>query len=114
MLAAISSTAHTGRPSEVSLILPPGHDLVEIKGSVMAPTLQPGALVLVDRTTRQVAGEGVYFVHDGIAESCRRISPGSASGLWLVYSDNPSFLRREDPADRIAVTGRVVGVFHPI
>ena len=114
MLAAISPAARPGQPSGVSLILPPGHDLVEIKGSVMAPTLQPGALVLVDRTVRRVAGEGVYLVGDGLAESCRRISPGSVAGLWLVYSDNPSFLRREDPADRIAVTGRIVGVFCPI
>ncbi|WP_289296341.1 S24 family peptidase [uncultured Reyranella sp.] len=114
MLAAISSTAGAGRASGVSLILPPDHDLVQVKGSIMAPTLLPGAWVLVDRGTRQVIGEGVYLVHDGVAEACRRISPGSACGVWAVYSDNTSYSRREDPASRIDVRGRVVGVFREV
>lgn len=109
MLATTSSPG-----GGVTLTLPPGHDLVQIKGSVMTPTFQPGELVLVDRTVRRVVGEGVYFVHDGLGESCQRISPGAAPGLWAVYADNPSYSRREDPLDRIAVTGRIVGVFREV
>lgn len=106
--------ATTSSPGGVTLTLPPGHDLVQIRGNLMAPTFQPGALVLVDRTVRCVVGEGVYFVHDGLGESCQRISTGNAPGLWAVYSDNPSYSRREDPLDRIAVTGRIVGVFREV
>lgn len=97
-----------------TLTLPSGVDVAEIQGDVMLPTYAPGTLVLVDRTTRRLTGEGLYFVHDGLGEVCRRISPGSRRGAWAVYQDNKTYSAYEATPDEIAITGRIVSVFQQV
>lgn len=97
-----------------TLTLPPGIDVTEIKGDVMLPTYPPGTLVLVDRSTRRLTGEGLYFVHDGLGEVCRRISPGDRRGVWRVYQDNQTYSTYDMAPGEIAITGRIVGVFQRV
>jgi len=91
--------------------LPPGIDVAEIKVDIMLPTYPPGTLVLVDRSTRRLTGEGLYFVHDGLGEVCRRVSPGDRPGHWRVYQENRVYSTYEAAPGEIAIAARIVGVF---
>lgn len=113
--APLVSTAGGNAQGEArSFTLPPGYDLVEIRGDIMTPTYQPGTLAIVDRSTLRVTGEGLYFVHDGVGEACRRISACNTPGRWAVYQDNKAYSTYQETPDRIDVTGRVVGVFQRV
>jgi phage repressor protein C with HTH and peptisase S24 domain len=96
------------------LRLPPGHDLAEIKGDVMMPTYRPGTLVVVDRSTRRVTGEGYYFVSDGVGEVARVVSQGSRHGLWRVSQENKAYLEYEATPGEITICGRIVAVFQTL
>lgn len=110
----MTPVAAADQTTGVTLALPPGHDIAEIKGDLMLPTYPPGTLVVVNRSVRRLTGEGLYFVHDGLGEVCRRVSPGAKHGDWMVYQDNKNYSSYEAPVDKIAVAGRIVGIFRPV
>lgn len=83
-------------------------EFVHAAGDSMEPTIDDGAVVLIDRTRKEIAGDAIYLVTlDGEArlERVRRNIDGSIS----LISDNrrydPERLRRED-AERLEVHGR--------
>jgi phage repressor protein C with HTH and peptisase S24 domain len=83
-------------------------EFVRAVGDSMEPTIDDGALVLIDRTRKEIAGDAIYLVTlDGEArlERVRRNIDGSI----LLISDNrrydPEHVGRQD-VERLAVQGR--------
>jgi SOS-response transcriptional repressor LexA len=112
-MTALALCASPAVPSDgVSLTLPEGHDIVEIKGMAMAPELRPGDLAIVDRQHTVASPPGMYMVDLGIGEQPMYVE--SLAGhkhvvrLWVV---DERYRRFElAPAD-VKLRGRIVGVF---
>ena len=85
--------------------------LVNVAGDSMAPTLQPGATIMLD-TSAKHAGPGIYVLRIGDQELCKRLEP-MPRGKIRVVSDNPSYATYEidlatAPEGDFAILGRVV------
>jgi phage repressor protein C with HTH and peptisase S24 domain len=80
--------------------------MIRVEGDSMAPTLEDGDEILVDRDARRVEARGGIFVlrMDGVL-MVKRLR--TAVGGVEVGSDNPAYPPRVVPAREIEVIGRV-------
>lgn len=80
--------------------------MIRVKGDSMAPTLEDGDEILVDRDRRRVEGRGGVFVIRLDGElMVKRLRTGL--GGIEVISDNPAWEARVVPAALVDVVGRV-------
>lgn len=88
-------------------VRPVAASMIRVEGDSMAPTLEHGDEILVDRDRRRVEGRGGVFVLrlDG-ALMVKRLRL-AAGGAIEVTSDNPAYPARLCAADEIEVIGRV-------
>ncbi len=67
-----------------------GLSVVILDYDTMAPTLHRRDMVIVDRSIRCYVREGLYLMHNGVAEQVYRVHPDFKGGLDL-RSDNPVY-----------------------
>lgn len=84
--------------------------LVDVKGDSMAPRLQHGDLVLIDRREHELRARSVYaFVDVDGALRVKRLE--RINQVLVLTSDNPEFpseMRPPDLANQMVIVGRVV------
>jgi transcriptional regulator with XRE-family HTH domain len=90
-------------------VLSPACESRRMQGDEMEPRIKDGALLLVDTSVKQVAGNGVYVIEDKAGRIVRTVERRVGQGL-AVICDNPKY--REvlipDRAKRsVVVYGRV-------
>ena len=88
---------------------PQGLTTTTAYGDSMAPTIYPGAKVLVDSNVREFVGNGIYLLYVAGNESIKRISM-NMKGKLLVSTDNPNEQLSEllDGSEEIEIRGRVI------
>ena len=74
----------------------------------MEPEIRAGDIVLVDLSSQDVAGGGVFLVHDGNGFSVCRVMPLFGSGRIQLLSDNPRYPRQEVELGAARIVGRAV------
>lgn len=83
--------------------------IIGIKGQSMAPTLNDDDLVMIDTAKTDLSWGGIFVIRvDGDGLLVKRISMGSARGLFKIVSDNPAFPPVERRAEDVEVIGRVI------
>lgn len=85
-------------------------EFMRARGDSMRPTIDDGAIVLIDRSQRDIIGDAIYLVSLDDAPLIRRVRRNIDGAISLI-SDNracyePERLERDD-ADRLRVHGRV-------
>jgi len=85
--------------------------IVTVHGDSMIPDFAPGERVMVDVTDRMPSPPGVFVVWDGFGLVLKRLEmvPYSEPARMRVVSTNASYEARELPAERVQVSGRVIG-----
>lgn len=88
--------------------------IVTVHGDSMIPDFTPGERVMVDVTDRMPSPPGVFVVWDGFGLVLKRLEmvPYSEPARMRVVSTNASYEPRELPAERVRVSGRVIGKWH--
>ena len=91
-------------------VSPDAAEIIEILGDSMAPTLESGDRVLVDRNHRLPTPPGVYALFDGYGVVVKRIEivHGADPSTIRVISDNPHHSTYEITLDEAQIIGRVV------
>ena len=97
-------------------------DLVSVRvdramGRSMVPTIQPGAVVVIDRRDKAIVPNGVYAVRDESGGCTLKRLQWTPPRLWLVPENRDEVVTHidldgEEPADRIV--GRVVWAYQPL
>lgn len=85
-------------------------EFLRARGDSMRPTIEDGAIVLIDRSQRDIIGDAVYLVSLDDGPLIRRVRRNVDGAITLI-SDNracyePERLERAD-AERLRVHGRV-------
>lgn len=80
--------------------------MIRVKGDSMAPTLEDGDEILVDRDRRRVEGRGGVFVIRLDGELMVKRLRAGVGGIEVI-SDNPAWEARVVPAALVDVVGRV-------
>lgn len=87
--------------------------MIAVTGDSMTPTLESGAMVIVDTAVSTVDADAIYVVRISGSDFIKRFQriPG---GKLLMISDNPKYREMEvDPAEGdFSVLGRAVFVWH--
>lgn len=86
---------------------PAAASMIRVEGDSMAPTLESGDEILVDRDQNRIAGKGAIYVVriDGVLMVKRlRVAVGGIE----VVSDNPDYPAVVKRASEVEVVGRVV------
>jgi transcriptional regulator with XRE-family HTH domain len=65
--------------------------IVKVSGDSMAPTLQHGDLVLIDRSIRQIGRDGLYVITSGYEVQVKRITRDWKTKTLTISSDNPAY-----------------------
>ncbi|MEA5444714.1 S24 family peptidase [Gammaproteobacteria bacterium AB-CW1] len=90
--------------------------LLESRSDCMTPTVQDGALLLVDASHDELSEDGLYVLEVDGALLVRRIQLDVEGGV-LATNDNPAYreqyLRQERKSD-LSVFGKVVWVGNPL
>jgi len=87
-------------------VRPEAASMIRVRGDSMAPTLEDGDEILVDRDRRRVeARGGVFVIRLGGELMVKRLRP-AVGGVELI-SDNPEWETRLVPAATLDVIGRV-------
>lgn len=85
-------------------------------GDSMEPTIRNGALLLLDRSSRE-AREGIHVIARGDDVLVKRIQPLGARSVRLI-SDNPRYTAEDmpldDPSVPVRFIGRVIWVGQPL
>ncbi|BBU61244.1 transcriptional regulator [Methylosinus sp. C49] len=85
-------------------------EFLRARGDSMRPTIEDGAIVLIDRSQRDIIGDAVYLVSLDDGPLIRRVRRNVDGAITLI-SDNracyePERLERAD-AERLCVHGRI-------
>ncbi len=83
-------------------------------GDSMAPTIQPGAVALVDTSRRSWIGDAIYAFSIGDQVLLRRLSKG-VDGAFMLIPDNPHYPTERLTAhevESLQIDGRVVWAEH--
>jgi hypothetical protein len=82
----------------------------EITGKAMAPELDHGDKVLIDRRSTQPVQPGMFAVNEGIGSTARWVEyvPGSAPPLYRVRCSDTRFAPYDVPAAEMTILGRIV------
>ncbi|MBQ1500593.1 MAG: S24 family peptidase [Sphingomonas sp.] len=80
--------------------------MIRVKGDSMAPTLEDGDEILVDRDRRRIEGRGGVFVIRLDGELMVKRLRAGVGGIEVI-SDNPAWEARIVPAALVDVVGRV-------
>lgn len=84
--------------------------IIRVKGHSMEPTLLDDDHVLVDRTKRNLAYDGMFVLRFDDVLHVKRIGRSSKRGNVMVTSDNPAYDRLDMSREDIDVIGRVLWV----
>lgn len=85
--------------------------IVRVSGDSMAPTLQNGDQILIDRSIHRIGRDGMYVIATGEEVIVKRISRDWASKSLTISSDNPLYpTSRGVQEEDIVVLGRVVWI----
>lgn len=84
--------------------------IVRVDGDSMKPTLEDGDWVLVDRTQKKIAREGIYTIQVMDNAWVKRISLNLREKLVRIISDNQAIPMQELSEDDLHVVGRVVSL----
>lgn len=84
--------------------------ILKVKGDSMLPTLKDDDLVMIDTAKRDLSWGGIFVLRvDGDGLLVKRVSMGSARGMFKIVSDNAAaFPAVERPASDVEVIGRVI------
>lgn len=113
LVGGTKSKGATGRAT-VAALAPNAKapEWVSQEADSMAPTINAGEVVLVDRDALALGAGGVFLVSIGGSEVLRRVSTSVATGKVRVWSDNPAYPPEgEVDAECLKVVGKVLGVF---
>lgn len=83
--------------------------LIQATGDAMAPTIQDGSLLLVDRSAKKITGDGIYVLCRAGTFTVRRAQV-LVDGAVMLLADNPRYhAERVEAAqvETIAIAGRV-------
>ena len=99
----------------VTLTTPDNLAMILIIDDSMAPTIQAGNNVLVNKSVKEVESNGVYALEFRTRLIIQRVSVSVSTGRLVISSDNNAYKQSEnaDPAS-IHILGRVVWVCHRI
>ena len=84
--------------------------IIRVKGHSMEPTLLDDDHVLVDRTKRNLAYDGLFVLRFDDVLHVKRIGRSAKRGNVMVTSDNPAYEKLDMPKEEIDVVGRVLWV----
>ncbi len=85
--------------------------VVKVDGDSMAPTLQGGDLVLIDRNQAKPNREGIYAITVGDVAWVKRLSLNLKTKRIRVLSDNPLVEKQpEMDEEDLSIIGRVVAL----
>ncbi|EED9388642.1 helix-turn-helix domain-containing protein [Salmonella enterica subsp. enterica] len=94
---------------------PANLSVIENRDELMAPTIQTGAQVIIDKSVNSIVNAGIYVLEDAhgstMLRHCR-VVPGDNTVMLSTQSEadkNTAFLTKED-LSRYRVIGRVVSV----
>jgi transcriptional regulator with XRE-family HTH domain len=83
--------------------------LARVEGDSMEKTLRDGDQVLLDRSRRRAAVDGIFGLRRGDEMQVKRIAVDPRSGLLTIISDNTDYPRWEGiNPDTIEIIGRVI------
>lgn len=82
--------------------------IVTVKGVSMSPTLNPGDVVMIDSTKRNLGFDGLFVLRYGDVLHVKRIGRSPRRGHVTVISDNPDQGNHEAPIEEIDVIGKVL------
>lgn len=84
----------------------------QIIGDSMAPTFQPGQLVMVDTSDRRPTA-GVFLIWDGVGFVAKRLESTHTNPVRVrVMSDNKRYNAYEAPPAAVEIEGRIVAAFN--
>lgn len=94
----------------LSLAAPDQLAVVRVDGTSMVPTLADGDWVLVDRTQRSIAREGIYAIQVLDQTWVKRLSLNLREKLIRILSDNPLVPPQEETEENLRIMGRVIAL----
>lgn len=90
---------------------PPGElAIIRVKGHSMEPTLLDDDHVLVDRTKRNLAYDGLFVLRFDDVLHVKRIGRSARRGHVMVTSDNTAYEKLDMAKEDLEVVGRVLWV----
>ena len=97
---------------QVSAAKPDELSIVTVAGDSMAPTLNDGDDVLVDRSTAAIRPrDGIYMLRRDDTLMVKRLTLAPISSTLTISSDNPAYPSYRDcPLDSVDILGRVVWI----